>query len=159
MKNLDKELAKLKKEILERDKLFIKENTNLKVGDEVEFIVKGDYYAGEEDEWECREITSLFIENGKIKASLKGLHTDYLVSDLKVFDSNDYTLRHRLWERELKPGEPFQLIVHKPKSTVGTIYSIYSVYKSTDTEILYEYFNDYGRPQQLREGEFHVTFK
>lgn len=159
MKDLDKELAKLRKEIEDRDKLFIKENTSLKVGDKVEFILKGDSYLNEEDEWECREVTRLFVENGKIKASVSGLHSNYLVSDLKLFDENDYKLRHYLWERELNPGDEFQLIVDKPKSSKGYLYNIYSVYNAVDRNIEYQYFNDYDKPQTLYEGEFHVTTK
>ncbi len=157
--DLEKEIAKIRKEIENRNALFIKENTDIKVGDKVEFIIKGDSYIGEEDEWECRDVTRLFIDNGKIKASIWGLSKDYLVSDLKLFDENDYKLRHYLWERELKPGDEFQLIVDKPKSSKGYLYHIYSVYSSTDRNIEYQYFNDYDKPQTLYEGEFHVTTK
>lgn len=159
MRDLEKEIENLKREIKKRDDSFIKENTDLRKGDVVEFIVKGDSYIGEEDEWESRKIGRLFIENGKIKASIEGLHADYLVSDLKLFDPNDYSLRHSLWDRELNPGDEFQLIVDKPKSSKGRIYPIHTVYKSIGNRIEYTYYNDYDKIQTLYDGEFHVVSK
>lgn len=77
-------------------------------------------------------------------------------SKVSKFNENDYTLRHELWYNEMNLGDEFQLIMDKPKSTKGKIYSVFKIVEQIGENTEYWYYNDLGKLQTLYEGEFHV---
>lgn len=152
---LNKEKARLKAKTLSD----IAKKTGFKIGDVVEVrdrerINDYDYVSV----WTKGEISHFSSEsNGSVYVQLKHNSSSFNIEKIKLFNENDYTLRHSLWDRELDIENQFQLIVDKPKSTKGELYNIFRVVKEVDCNIEYFYYNDYGHLQSLYEGEFHVT--
>lgn len=156
-KELERKLiASAEKDRKKAEKLAF-EKCGYKIGDIVEFIDrerKGDYdYIYH---WNNKPIKSMFIQGEYVF-----LRFDYAETmkstDVKLFDKNDYTLRHSLWDRELDLNDEFQLIVDKPKSTKGEIYKVFRIEKEVDCNIQYMYYNDYGKMAIVTDGQFHVT--
>lgn len=157
-KEIEKEKKKLRNEFLKR----VETKYGLKIGDTVEFIRKereGDY--GYTYDWEKRVINDFdsYDDERVIWVGLRGLHDNVKIEEVKLYDENDYTVRNSHWGRDMDLDDRFQLIVDKPNSTKGKIYSVEEVHKRKGCDIQYVYFNDDGLPQSLYEKEFHLTHK
>ncbi len=156
----DKEILKQKilkdKELLKKLQLEeILNETSFRINNIVEFILIGDSYNYEPDEWRKGKIYS-FEKNGDTIYANVG-HWNLPIDRLHLYNENDYTLRHQVWNRELDLYDKFQLIVDKPKSTKGKIYEIFKIVKEIESQIEYFFYNDHGKPTTLYEGEFHVV--
>ena len=158
IQELQKEIEqiKVKEQKTLRDR--IKKEYGLKIGDEVEYISRdrvNDY--DYETTWSKGQITN-FIERGStLFLKVTSHFYEINLKDARLFNENDYTLRHSIWQRELDIEETFQLVVDKPKSTKGNFYSVYKVVKEIGHPVEYFYYNDHSKPQTTYEGEFHVT--
>ncbi len=159
IKELEKQIQQEKNKVKLQQIKEAEKVTGFKIGDEVEYIERnrdGDYdYTYD---WTKHVIIDFDLKGDKIGLVFK-YNNGYFNKweDAKLFDKNDYTLRHSNWNRELDIDDEVQLIVDKPKSTKGDIYEIYKVIKEKGEQIEYWYFNDDNKPQTLYEGEFHVT--
>lgn len=159
-------IAELEKQLaLEKSKQRLKKvanlekETGLKIGTTVEVkdierINDYDYKSS----WVKSEVLGFDLSSDKPYVYLRfTCKQRFLPEEVKIFNENDYTLRHSIWDRELDINDEFQLIVDKPKSTKGDIYEIFKVVKQKDCNIEYWYYNDNNQLQTLYEGEFHVV--
>jgi len=153
-KQLDVERAKEKSKELEK----INKLTGIRIGDVVEFTYE-DGSGGYDSEyyWSKGEVYDIHKSFESIFLYIKGRHTSINLKDAKLFNENDYEMRHSIYERELDLEDEFQLIVEKPKSTKGKVYKVYKILKEVGENIQYFYWNDYNKSQSLYEGEFYVT--
>jgi hypothetical protein len=55
---------------------------------------------------------------------------------------------------ELYVGDEFELIVNKPKSTVGKKYIIFRKEQELDRDTIYWYYNDNDQLEQLFKNEY-----
>jgi len=76
---LNKKINKCQKEIKDIKDEFVKSNTDLKIGDNIKFTIKGDSYCNIEDKYFSGEIVEFQVSNnGEIRVSIGGHETPRL---------------------------------------------------------------------------------
>ena len=56
--------------------------------------------------------------------------------------------------KELSIGEEFELLVKKPKSTIGKKYVVFRIIQELDCDTIYWYYNDNDQLEQVFTNEF-----
>lgn len=159
-KKVKKEISKLENQLDKLDDKYIKENCKFKKGDVVEFVSKEypDDSNYEYDVYRKEEIMGFTIDEktGEIKANFpySWNSLDYAsIKDVQLFNSYNYTLRLK-FAKELDLDDEFILAVDKPKSTKGKKYKVCQKSEYSGGDIIYQYYNDYGKLQTLSKGEY-----
>ena len=151
---LKKEIINAKKELeqLENKELSLK--TKFKIGDIVEYINEGDSYTNERDTWECGKISKIEMVGGYIYATI-GFDIKN-VDKLKIFNEDDYELRHYVIYEDLEVGDEFKLIREKQNSTLNNKYICHKKIEQINCETEYWYLNDSNEFTRIYEGDFHI---
>ena len=160
IKELEKKIDLINREIDSINNEYIKTHTTFKKGDEVEYISSHyesdsninvlDYYQG--------NVMKLFVfRDGKIYAKISIDFNDEIpVEELNLFNKDDYKMRDKVnGIPKLNIGDLFYLMVDKPKSTKLKKYKVYQKIESEDS-IKYWYYNDNGKPAVVYPGGYRT---
>lgn len=159
IEKLREQIRKLEKEQEEAETKIMLEKHGLKIDDIVEF----EWDEDDEDVWYpivwCTgKVVGYW--NNRVKVRRVDDRIEFVdIKEVKLYDKNDYTLRHKIWDRPLEPGDKIKILVERKNLILGGIYEVDSIFRHKNKPqkcfILHE--NSSGLGTYIHANEYHIT--